>query len=69
MFLTLGACSQKEPVPEVVEEAFFCDLVTENFRYTQKEIDTRAAQFPTNLRREFEINKHRDRECTENTDE
>jgi hypothetical protein len=47
----------------VVEEAFFCDLVQERFRYSQAEIDLRAAQFPANLRREFQINLHFDREC------
>jgi len=38
-------------------------VVTERFRYTQPEIDLRAAQFPANLRREFEINLTFDAEC------
>jgi len=42
----------------------FCDLVTERFRYTQAELDGRiAAGWTANLRREFEANKHFDREC------
>lgn len=48
----------------MIEDARFCDLVTERFRYTQREIDTRiAGGWTQNLRREFEINKHFDREC------
>lgn len=55
-------------MPPPIEEPLFCDLVTENFRYTQAEIDARiAAGWTANLRREFEINKHRDRECPKET--
>ena len=60
----LSGCSPTpEPTPPPIEDALFCDLVTERYRYTQAEIDVRAAKWPANLRREFEVNKHFDREC------
>jgi len=62
----LIGCSR--PPIEVSEDALFCDLVSENFRYTQEEIDARVASgWTANLRREFEINRHRDRECATDT--
>lgn len=64
IFFLIAGCSQpQEPAPPPIEEALFCDLVTERFRYVQAEIDSRAAEWPANLRREFQINNHYDREC------
>jgi len=62
--LTLGGCSPTpEPIPPVIEEALFCDVMAERFRYRQDEIDARAEQWPANLRREFALNLAFDREC------
>lgn len=69
-FPTAGCLRKTEPVPPPIEEALFCDLMLERFRYAQTEIDLRVVKFPANLRREFELNKHFDRECfLENTEE
>lgn len=65
-FLVTG-CSQHPkvaPAP-VVDEALFCDLMTEQFRYTQEEWAARVSAFPANLRREIELNQHFDRECVD----
>lgn len=63
--LTIGSCTKTPAEQPIVEEAFFCDLVTERFRYTQAEIDERTVKWPANLAREFRINLHYDRECVE----
>jgi hypothetical protein len=58
-FLTTG-CGQKEPT--IVEAPLFCD-VEEPRRFTQEEIDWRAANAPWNLRRDYKTNLTWDREC------
>lgn len=61
--LTAGCSPKPEPVHPPIDQALFCDLMTQRFRYRQEEIDKRAAEFPANLRREFQLNLHFDREC------
>ena len=69
IFFLIAGCSQpQEPTPPPIEGALFCDLVTERFRFLQEEIDVRAANWPANLRREFQINGHYDAECVEDVD-
>lgn len=60
MFLITG-CTPA-PVDPVIEEALFCD-VEEPRRFTQAELDWRAANAPWNLRRDFKTNATWDREC------
>lgn len=57
----MSGCAQPEPI-EVEERALFCD-VEEPRRFTQEELDWRAANAPWNLRRDFKTNKAWDREC------
>lgn len=54
-----------EPVPPVITEALFCDI-EEPRRFTQSELDWRAAHAPWNLRRDFKTNAAWDRECAKN---
>jgi hypothetical protein len=58
MFLITG-CS-----PKVVasKEALFCD-VEEKRKFTQEELDWRAANAPWNLRKDFKTNKTWEREA------
>ena len=56
----IAGCDQKEI--EVVDDALFCD-VEEPRRFTQEELDWRAANAPWNLRRDFKTNTTWDREC------
>ena len=67
VLLSLAGCTTAAE-PPVIEEALFCDLMQERFRYTQREIDLRAEEFPANLRREFQLNLHYDRECKKEAD-
>ena len=61
-FLLTG-CAIRPPVaPPVIEGAFFCD-VEEPRRFSQPEIDWRAANAPWNLRRDFQTNLTWEREC------
>lgn len=50
------------PPVEVATEPLFCD-VEEPRRFTQAELDWRAANAPANLRRDFKTNTTWDREC------
>lgn len=59
LFLIIG-CGQKEV--EVDTSARFCD-VEEPRRFSQEELDWRAANAAWNLRRDFKTNASWDREC------
>jgi hypothetical protein len=48
--------------PPVIEKPLFCD-VEEPRRFSQEELDWRAAHAPWNLRRDFKTNLTWDREC------
>jgi len=61
MCLSAGSCLKPEPP---IEAALFCD-VEEPRRFTQAEIDWRAANAPTNLRKDFKTNLTHERECSE----
>lgn len=67
LFLITG-CGQEEPLPPVSKEPLFCDL-EEPRRFTQVELDWRAANAPWNLRRDFKTNAAWDRECVEDDGE
>lgn len=62
MFLLAG-CGPS-PAPPPIEKPLFCD-VEEPRRFTQTELDWRAANAPWNLRRDFKTNTTWDRECVE----
>ena len=67
LFLTAG-CSQKPtPIPPVLTEPLFCDLVGEDdtFRWTQEEWEWRTENAPWNVRREMAINAHHEAECVD----
>lgn len=59
----IAGCAPK-PIPPVIVEPLFCD-VEEPRRFTQEELDWRAANAPWNLRRDFKTNTTWDRECTD----
>lgn len=59
MLLSAG-CSQKEQ--PIITDPLFCDL-EEKRRFTQEEIDWRAANAPWNLRKDFKTNLAYEREC------
>lgn len=59
----LGCFRPPEPTPPPIEAPLFCDLVTEDYQWTQAEWDERVARYPANLRREIQSNQHRAREC------
>ena len=61
-FLITG-CSPK--VPPVIEQALFCDVTTPR-RFTQAEIDWRAANAPWNLKKDYAQNLTYERECEAN---
>lgn len=63
MFPLIG-CAPKPA--SVIKEALFCDI-EEPRRFTQKELDWRAANAPWNLRRDFKTNTSWDRECVDET--
>lgn len=58
MFLITGCSTTPEPL---VEKAFFCDI-EEKRKFTQEEIDWRAANAPWNLARDFRTNLAWERE-------
>ncbi len=60
LFLTAGCSPDPEPVAST--EPLFCDI-EEPRRFTQAELDWRAANAPWNLRRDFKTNAAWDREC------
>lgn len=60
MCLTTG-CSRPNPT---VEEALFCDI-EEPRRFSQAEIDWRAANAPWNLARDYKTNLAWDEECVD----
>ena len=55
--------------PKVVasDDALFCD-VEEPRKFTQAELDWRAANAPTNLRKDFKTNLSWERECEPGAD-
>ena len=57
----LSGCFRSDAPPVVDPTAFYCQQ-TEDFRYTQAELDARAA-WPANLAREFRGNERRDLWC------
>lgn len=60
----LAGCLWNEPPPPIeIDEPLFCDLAKEDFRWTQEVWDARLTLDPANLRREIEINQHREAEC------
>lgn len=62
----LTGCSTPTPIEPPSEEALFCDVVSEPFRYRQEEIDARTAGgWTANLAREYRINLSLERECKE----
>lgn len=63
LFLITGCASD---IPAVVEAPLFCD-VEEPRRFTQAELDWRAAHAPANLRRDFKTNMTWDRECADDS--
>ena len=58
-FLLAGCFPQIEPVSE---GPLFCDIEQPR-RFTQTELDWRAAHAPANLRADFKTNAAWDREC------
>jgi len=60
MLLTAGCAKPPEPVAST--EALFCD-VEEPRRFSQEELDWRAANAPWNLRRDYKTNLTWEREC------
>lgn len=62
-----SGCSRLvEPTYPVVEEALFCTVMAERFRYRQEEIDLRTnAGYTKNLAREYRLNLSWDRECAD----
>ena len=62
MFLITGCVNP--PPPAEIEEALFCD-VEEPRRFSQEELEWRAANAPWNLRRDYKTNTTWDRECAE----
>jgi hypothetical protein len=61
--LITGGCSRPPPPPPPDPVVFFC-INTEDFRYTQEELDARRkGGWTVNLAREFRSNERRDRWC------
>lgn len=60
--LILSGCSLLQPEVIVNDGPLFCD-VEEPRRFSQEEIDWRAANAPWNLRRDYKTNETWDREC------
>ena len=60
--LPLSSCGTKEPDIPVNVEALFCD-VEEMRKFSQAEIDWRAANAAWNLRRDLKTNETGKREC------
>ncbi len=61
LFLIAGCGGQPEPEPPT-DVVLFCD-VEEPRRFTQEELDWRAANAPWNLRRDFKTNGTWEEEC------
>lgn len=61
LFLGAGSCLRPLEVAPI-EGPLFCD-VEEPRRFTQREVDWRAANAPANLRRDFRTNLNFEREC------
>lgn len=61
MCLLSGCAIFQRPPPPPDPKVFYC-LNTEDFRYTQAELDARGP-WPANLAREFRVNERRDRWC------
>ena len=61
MFLA-GGCATPPPVVLAPTEAAFCD-VEEPRRFTQEELNWRAANAPWNLRLDYKTNTTYEREC------
>lgn len=61
MLLSAGSCLKPEPM---IEKALFCDVEVPR-RFSQAEVDWRAANAPTNLRKDFKTNLTYERECVE----
>lgn len=59
--LILAGCGQPPP-PDEKPELTFCDA-EEARRFSQEEIDWRAANAPWNLRRDYKTNATGTREC------
>ncbi len=57
----IAGCAPKA-VPVAATEALFCD-VEEPRRFTQEELNWRAAKAPWNLRRDYKTNLSWEREC------
>jgi hypothetical protein len=60
MFLITGCAPKPIMLPDGAAD--FCDI-EEPRRFTQDELDWRAANAPWNLRRDFKTNSSWDREC------
>ncbi len=61
-----GCLREVEPTPPPIEDALFCDTVTDPAWFTQEEIDDRtAAGWTRNLAWQYAINLSWDRECEE----
>jgi len=60
--LLTGCLGRDDPVAVEKPVAAFCD-VEEPRRFSQAEIEWRAANAPWNLRRDYKTNKTWDREC------
>jgi len=67
LLFPITGCVKPEQI-EVEKGALFCD-VEEPRKFTQEELDWRAANAPWNLRRDFKTNKTWDRECVNSTGE
>lgn len=59
-FLSAGSCLS--PMVVASDEALFCD-VEEPRKFTQAELDWRAANAPWNLRKDYKTNLTHEREC------
>ena len=61
-FLTIGCAPDRDVTLDPEDVVLFCD-VEEPRRFSQEELDWRAANAPWNLRRDFKTNTTWDREC------
>lgn len=64
LFLTTGCFRTPPATLDPADVVLFCD-VEEPRKFSQKELDWRAANAPWNLRRDFKTNTTWDRECVE----
>lgn len=63
-FLMAGSCLKPEPA---IDKPLFCDVVSLR-KFTQAEIDWRAAYAPWNLKKDYAQNLTFERECTSGGD-